>query len=200
MTTPELHIISTGRQSIKKFVSIASNIQHYVDYFHLREKQLSARDLYEASIALMESGIPSEKIIINDRVDVAWALKTAGVQLAYHSLKTAIVNQAFPGIRIGCSIHSADEAKMASDYGADYAIFGHIFETKSKAGLPPKGLESLHEVTVSTELPIIAIGGIKPKHVLSVMEAGAKGIAVMSGVLEAEDPLKSVKAYMEQMK
>jgi thiazole tautomerase (transcriptional regulator TenI) len=195
MTEHELHIISTGKQPIEKFVEIASDIQDYVDFFHLREKQMSAAQLYQAVTLLGEKKIPLSKILINDRVDVAWALKVFGVQLAFHSLDVRVVKQAFPGIRVGSSIHSVDEALVASQKGADYAIYGHVFQTNSKPGLPPKGVEKLQEITMNTKLPIIAIGGITPSNSRLVIKAGAKGIAVMSGVLEAEDPIQAVKEY-----
>ncbi|MBU8878790.1 thiamine phosphate synthase [Bacillus sp. FJAT-29790] len=199
MASSELHIISTGKQPIEKLAEIATEIQEYVDFFHLREKQMSALQLYQAVNILTEKNIPLSKIIINDRVDVAWTMKTFGVQLAFHSLDSGVVKQAFPGIRVGSSIHSVNEAKEVSEKGVDYAIYGHVFPTNSKLDLPPKGIEGLKEITGSTSMPIIAIGGIKPSNCSFVLEAGAKGIAVMSGVLEAEDPLQAVKEYSKAL-
>src|SRR5699024_112986 len=71
--------------------------------------------------------------------------------------------------------------------GADYLIYGHIFKTKSKIGKSPKGLNKLKEVINQTELPIIAIGGIKPNNVKEVFDVGADGIAVLSGILLAKN-------------
>ncbi|MDQ7864290.1 DUF561 domain-containing protein [Peribacillus frigoritolerans] len=70
-----------------------------------------------------------------------------------------------------------------------------FFETDSKIGLPPKGVEELHAITRNVNLPIIAIGGITPFNCQVVLDAGARGIAVMSGVLEAENPIEAVKEY-----
>ncbi|WP_337189743.1 thiazole tautomerase TenI [Bacillus dakarensis] len=191
----ELHIISTGTQTIETFAEIAVSIQEYVDYFHLREKQMSALQLYQAVNLLKTKGIPLSKIIINDRVDVAWAANTYGVQLPHHSLDGAVVKKAFPGLRVGCSVHSYHEAKEAEQKRANFAMYGHIFQTNSKPGTGPRGLGELKEITRDIELPIIAIGGIKPSNCAEVLRAGAKGIAVMSGILLADDPLKEVKAY-----
>ncbi|MFF2288142.1 thiazole tautomerase TenI [Peribacillus butanolivorans] len=199
MNAQELHIISTGKQPIEKFVEIASNIQDYVDFFYLREKQMSASQLYKAVTLLHEKKIPLSKIIINDRVDVAWAMKVFGVQLAFHSLDARVVKQAFPGIRVGSSIHSFDEATAACHNRADYAIYGHIFETNSKRGLAPKGVEELQKITMNIKLPIIAIGGITPSNSQLVLNAGVQGIAVMSGVLEAENPIQSAKEYARSL-
>jgi thiazole tautomerase (transcriptional regulator TenI) len=199
MNALELHIISTGKQPIEKFVEIASRIQEHVDFFYLREKHMNASELYRAVTLLHDNKIPLSKIIINDRVDVAWVHKVFGVQLAFHSLDAGVVKGAFPGMSVGCSIHSMDEAKAAFRNGADYAIYGHVFETNSKRGLPPKGVEELHAITRNVNLPIIAIGGITPSNCQVVKDAGAHGIAVMSGVLEAENPVRAVKEYSKSL-
>ncbi|MCK1993684.1 thiazole tautomerase TenI [Peribacillus muralis] len=199
MNAQQLHIISTGKQPIEKFIEIASHIQEHVDYFYLREKQSSASELYRAVTLLHDKKIPLSKIIINDRVDVAWVHKVFGVQLAFHSLDAGGVTAAFPGMSVGCSIHSMAEAKAAFSKGAHYGIYGHVFETNSKRGLPPKGIEELHAITRSVNLPIIAIGGITPSNCQVVLDAGARGIAVMSGVLEAKDPIKAAKEYAKSL-
>ncbi|MGG4267196.1 thiazole tautomerase TenI [Peribacillus simplex] len=199
MNAQELHIISTGKQPIERFAEIAANIQEHVDFFYLREKHMSASELYRAVTLLYDKKIPLSKIIINDRVDVAWAKKVFGVQLAFHSLDAGVVKGSFPEMRIGCSIHSMDEAKAAFRNGADYAIYGHVFETDSKRGLPPKGVGELRAITRNVNIPIIAIGGITPFNCHVVRDAGAQGIAVMSGVLEAENPVRAVKEYSKSL-
>ncbi|MGE6376873.1 thiazole tautomerase TenI [Peribacillus muralis] len=199
MSAQELHIISTGKQHMEQFVEIASEIQDDVDFFHLREKQMNASELYRAVTLLQDQKIPLSKLIINDRVDVAWTKQAFGVHLAFHSLDAAVVRRAFPGLGIGCSVHSMEEAKVACRQGADYAMYGHIFETDSKRGLPPKGVEELQAITSNVSLPIIAIGGITPSNCQSVLEAGVRGIAVMSGILEAKNPMKAVKEYSKSL-
>ncbi|WP_285766881.1 thiazole tautomerase TenI [Peribacillus sp. SI8-4] len=196
----ELHIISTGKQQMERFAEIASEIQDDVDFFHLREKQMTASDLYRAVTLLQNRKIPLSKIIINDRADVAWTQKASGVHLAFHSLDAAVVRGAFPGLGVGCSVHSIEEAKVACEKGVDYAMYGHIFATDSKRGLPPKGLEELQEVTRNVSLPIIAIGGITPSNCQSVLDAGARGIAVMSGILEAKNPREAVQKYSKSIR
>jgi thiazole tautomerase (transcriptional regulator TenI) len=94
-------------------------------------------------------------------------------------------------------VHSIDEVQTAQELGADYVIFGHVFPTQSKPGLVSKGLKQLELVAHHVSIPVLAIGGIKPANVRGVIEAGAQGIAVMSGVLEAEDPLLAVKEYYQ---
>jgi thiazole tautomerase (transcriptional regulator TenI) len=195
----ELHIISNGNMPIEQLREILMDIHPYVSAIHLREKQKTARDLFQAVDLLINANIPISKIIINDRVDVALVTKARGVQLAFHSLETALVKKNFPELRVGSSIHSYQEGKKAQANAADYVLFGHVFPSPSKPGKRPKGLEELARLT-QLDIPVIAIGGITPENTRQVLRAGANGIAVMSGVLEASDPLSAVKAYINVLK
>jgi len=191
----ELHLISNGKQRMEEFCDIASLIQDYVSYFHIRERTWTAKDIYETVKLLAAKGVPLSKIIINDRIDVGVAMKVAGVQLAYHSMPTSLVKATFPTIRIGSSIHSLEDLKIAEESGANFVLYGHIFETTSKPGLPAKGLTELRNITKNASIPVIAIGGIKPHNIRKVIEAGVAGVAIMSGILEARNPLEAVKTY-----
>ncbi|WP_066327146.1 thiazole tautomerase TenI [Anoxybacteroides amylolyticum] len=194
----QFHVISTGRQSTEQVVAIASEIHLYVDAIHLREKTKTAKELGEMIESLLLHGVPKEKIVVNDRVDVA-AVYGVKVQLAFHSLSVRQVKECFSSLSVGCSVHSLDEAKEAEHSGADFCIYGHVFPTASKRGVPPRGIEALAQIVNAVHIPVIAIGGIQPHHVPSVWEAGAAGIAVMSGVFFAEDPLREVKRYAQMI-
>jgi thiazole tautomerase (transcriptional regulator TenI) len=195
----ELHLISNGKQRMEEFCDIAASIHEYVSYFHIRERTWTAKGIYESVKLLVAKGVPLSKIIINDRVDVGVAMRVAGVQLAYHSMPASLVKTTFPTIRIGSSIHSLEDLKRAEEWRADFVLYGHIFETASKPGFPAKGLIELRKVTENARIPVIAIGGIKPHNIRKVLEAGAAGVAVMSGILEAENPLEAVKTYSSEI-
>ncbi|WP_019414375.1 thiazole tautomerase TenI [Paenisporosarcina sp. TG20] len=199
MVRGKLHVISTGTQKPQQLVEIIGQIHPFIDAIHIREKSKTAKEVYEIVMLLINRNIPLSKIIINDRIDVAYALKAQGVQLAYHSLPADVVKKQFESLRVGCSVHSVDDAQLAQQQGADYVILGHIFTTNSKPGLAPKGLELLQVVSHSVTIPVLAIGGIKPANVRDVLDAGAKGIAVMSGIMDAKDPLKAVNEYAQQL-
>ena len=195
----EFHLISTGNQSMDTFVHISSLVHSYVDYIHIREKHRSAKEISMIVEKLLEANVPTQKIIVNDRVDVAVVYDVGGVQLAHHSLAPKRIKEKFPFLRVGRSVHTLEEAKQAEDEGADYVVFGHIYETNCKEGLKPRGLSSLQQLASYICIPIVAIGGIKPYHVRDVFMAGAKGIAVMSTVFDADDPLYMVQLYRKQM-
>src|SRR5690625_2260249 len=111
--TRQLHVISTGHQSQELLTCKIEMIHQEVDAIHLREKNWSANQYVEVIQYLKAVDVPLEKIIINDRVDVAYIMKTGGVQLAYHSIDLSFVREAFPDLRIGCSVHSVQEAVKA---------------------------------------------------------------------------------------
>ncbi|WP_211655520.1 thiazole tautomerase TenI [Planococcus alpniumensis] len=195
MKTGELHLISTGNQRAEELADILSQIHPYIDFIHLREKARSAKDIYQLIQLLIDKKVPRSKIVMNDRIDVAMAANINSIQLASNSLPVELVKKTFPHVKAGCSIHSAEEARLAEKNGADFLFFGHIYPTQSKPGLSPRGIEHLRIIVESVDIPVIAIGGITPDLTPEVVKAGAKGIAVMSGVLEDADPLKTVQSY-----
>ena len=96
------------------------------------------------------------------------------------------------GVLNGTSVHSVEDAVKAESLGADYVIAGHVFETDCKKGLPGRGLDFVRDVSSNISIPIYAIGGIDAKRYESVVEAGAKGAAIMSGLMTCQD----VDGYM----
>ncbi|MBM6617749.1 thiamine phosphate synthase [Bacillus suaedaesalsae] len=190
-----LHLVSNGRMTATQFSEVVQTVDQYVDYVHIREKQLSARDLFVYVLTLLECGVQSEKLIIHDRVDVAEGLGVRGVQLTTNSLPVEVVRKMNPTLVIGCSTHSHEQVNNAEIGGADFAFYGHVFESISKPGLEPRGLNRVRFITSKTNLPLIAIGGITPENTKSVLDNGASGIAVMSGILDAIDPKWAAKQY-----
>ena len=157
----------------------------------LREKDLSARDLYalgaRVQAAISPYGVP---LLINDRLDVALALDAAGVHLAGHSLPTAVARRVLgTGKLLGVSTHSIEEARRAAEDGADFIVFGPVFMTPSKVAYgPPQGLQQLTTVIRQVSLPVLAIGGIDHTNLPQVIQAGAYGVAMIRAILAAPDP------------
>ena len=96
----------------------------------------------------------------------------------------------------GTSCHSAEELKEAEAYGVSYVIAGHIFDTECKHGLPGRGLKFLREICKGTQLPVYGIGGISEENCCSVLHRGAKGICVMSGCMQQDNPA----AYLQRLR
>ncbi|WP_176142378.1 thiamine phosphate synthase [Halobacillus hunanensis] len=188
-------MISNGIWPVKKFVDSIAPLQSEDVFVHFREKQKPADVVAEGINDLQKLGFAAGRIVANDRVDLACCLGIGGVQLSGQGLRVWDVRQNFPDLRIGKSVHSIGEAEQAECEGADYVMFGHIFPTLSKKGKKPQGLQALHELTSAVKVPVIAVGGIKPRHMSEIKRAGAAGAAVISGLLEADNVQEKLEEY-----
>jgi thiamine-phosphate pyrophosphorylase len=175
---------------------VAAAAQGGAGAIQLREKDLSARDLYalgaRLQAALAPYGVP---LLINDRLDVALALDAAGVHLAGHSLPTAMARRVLGTDKLlGVSTHSVEEARCAAEDGADFIVFGPVFTTPSKVAYgPPQGLQHLTAVVRAVRIPVLAIGGIDHTNLPQVVQAGAYGVAMIRAVLAAPDPYQATQ-------
>lgn len=195
MGSNELHVISNGILSFREMSAVIKEIQHQIDYFHIREKGKTAKDVFDGIHYLLERGFPLEKLVVNSHIDAAIVSSVKRVQLGYQSIPAAALKNAFPDMHAGCSVHSAVEAKQAILSGADSLLYGHIYSTESKRAKDPRGIRGLAELTEISSLPVIAIGGISPEHVPEIIETGAKGIAVMSGIWKSKNPGRAAEKY-----
>ncbi len=199
MHRPALVVISDGRGESTRLLRIASELAPVIDAFILREKGWTARQMWEWGKELLRSGFPRHKLIINDRMDVALALSAGGVQITSHSVPLAALRNHLPqSMAVGVSVHSLAEGLDAVTSGAQWVLFGHIFQTSSKPGLPERGTSALKEMVAQLPVPVIAVGGITVDNVAQVMAAGCAGIAVISAVMAAPKPFHAAVALREQ--
>jgi len=155
----------------------------------IRERDLPARDLYCLTKAVTERLRGSGALVmVNDRADIA-ACTGAGVHLTTRSLTADVVRASLgPDILIGVSTHNQEEAEAAERGGADFIVFGPVFETASKAQYgEPVGLAALRRVATSLRIPVIALGGVKPTNFREALDAGAAGVAGISMFIESQD-------------
>ena len=166
-----------------------------VPLFQIREKSLPARVLFElVSRAADITRGSKTRLLVNDRSDIARAAGADGVHLTTHSLPVEVVRKIYGAeFLIGVSTHSLDEARAASAAGADFVVFGPVFETESKRVYgPPQGLDKLAEVTRHLgEFPVVAIGGITLENAGDCFRAGASGVAAIRLLNDAENILKN---------
>jgi thiamine-phosphate pyrophosphorylase len=161
----------------------------------IREKDLPGRELFELALAAVRAATARKALVfVNDRLDVALAARAAGVHLGGQSLRAQEVirwcrgKNAPAGFRIGVSCHSIEEVREAQRARADYAFFGPIFDTPSKADFgTPQGIAKLAEVCSAVRIPVIAIGGVGASNGRKCMQAGASGIAAIRMFQEATD-------------
>ena len=161
----------------------------------LREKHLSPREFFrDAQKALMVARSHRVQIIINDRVDIALALRADGVHLGQSDLTPEAARGLLGDIAvIGFSVHSVEQAEAALALPIDYLGIGPVFWTSTKENADPvisvDGLRRTREV--AGEIPLVAIGGITLDNASKVLEAGADAVAVVSALLENSSEIKS---------
>jgi len=168
----------------------------------VREKDLGAADLAFVCRRIRALTLDRQALlIVNDRVDVALAVGADAVQRTSTSLAIQDIRAiADKRLRIGVSTHLLEEAVEAELKGADWVVFGPVYDTPSKRPYgPPQGLERLTRVAATVRRPVIAIGGITPDRVRDVLRAGARGIAVISAIIAAESPADATRRFLDAL-
>ena len=134
--------------------------------------------------------------IINDDIDLALLVGADGVHVGQEDLPVAAVRSLVGGnMAIGLSTHAPEEARAAIVHGADYIGVGPIFATSTKEDVcAPVGLEYLDFVAKSIDLPFVAIGGIKECNLAEVVARGARCVALVTEITQAQDMRGKISA------
>lgn len=161
-----------------------------VSAIQLRERDLStsaALNLARDVRALTQPYAVS--LVMNDRIDLVLALNLDGVHLRADSMPVSAARRLLgPQRLIGVSTHSIDDVTQANEQGADYLVFGPVFDTPSKRCYgPPLGLDRLAAACRQSTIPVFAVGGMTGARVQDILRAGAHGIAVIGAILSRVD-------------
>jgi thiamine-phosphate pyrophosphorylase len=187
-----------GDKSLEDVVLQA--IEGGANVVQLREKDLSAAELFKLGVQMRAITKNSALLLINDRVDVAQACGAVGVQLPEDGLPTSVARWVMGRhALIGRSVHDVEAAKQAEADGADMVLVGPVFKTASKPDAKPVGLELVKEIAEGVPLPVIAIGGITPENAGDAIRAGAAGVAVISAICAAADPRGAAETLTQAM-
>jgi thiamine-phosphate pyrophosphorylase len=163
------------------------------DCLQLREKSLDSRELLARTRRLVALAVPHRAaVIVNDRLDIALLAGAHGVHVGQTDLSVEEV-RAIAGTRllVGVSTENLDQARAATEAGADYCGVGPMFATTTKDKPHLAGPGYLRGYLADERLagvPHLAIGGITPQNVAELRTAGVRGVAVSSIVCGAEDP------------
>jgi thiamine-phosphate pyrophosphorylase len=169
-----------------------------VNIVQLREKGCSHSAAVTMGTRVRVAVAGSAQFFVNGDVDAAFVLAADGIHLPEDGAPIAQVRE-----RVGTTmllsraVHSVEAAIQAEYDGADIVQIGTVFETSSKPGREPIGLEGLRAVCEAVRVPVIAIGGVTAHNAADVIRAGAAGVAVIGAILDADDPQSAAAALRE---
>ena len=176
---------------------LQSAVAAHIPLAQIREKRLSARLLYDLAKKAASISLNSRtKILVNDRADVALAAGADGVHLTLRSVVPEAVKSHFPpDFIVGMSTHSLEELDSAVKGGADFAVFGPVFESPGKS--PALGLDTVRDAAEEfSGFPVLALGGIDGDNYKEVIECGAAGFAAIR-FLNDKESLESLQKEFE---
>ena len=135
--------------------------------------------------------------VMNDRVDLALAIEADGVHVGQDDLPPRYARPLLrPGMILGVSTHSVEQARRAQADGADYVAVGAMFPTGTKPDFELVGPALVRAPRPEIQVPLVGIGGITPENVSQVIQAGADGVSVISAICAAPDPTAATREFL----
>ena len=202
MSLPGPLLLITDRASTARPLGavVAAALAGGCRWVMVRDKALDDSALAALVGEIMALARPFEAAVsVNGNARVAAARKARGVHLpqgqAVAEARRAVGRDAL----VGVSAHSFAEAEAAAVDGADYLTVSPIFPTASKPG-PGLGLEALRRIAGALAIPVLALGGMTRDNAADCLAAGAAGVAVMGGVMRAEDPAAAAAALVAALR
>ena len=171
-------------------------VQGGVACVQLREKGLPTRAFVEEASRIKELLTPLKvPLIINDRLDVALAVGADGVHLGQEDMPVGIARRLLgPKAIIGLSVETWDDVEQAEHQDVNYLGVSPVFETPTKTDTKGAwGLAGLARIRAYSRHPLVAIGGLNASNIRDVIMAGAGGIAVISAICAAPDPVLATR-------
>ena len=171
-----------------------------IRFFQVRDKTLPDGRLYRQLLAIrrlcQEAGAC---FLVNDRVDLALAVKADGVHLGQDDLPPSAARQLLGADAvIGLSTHNWEQFRRGMKEPVDYLALGPLFPTATKEDAAPAvGLDLLRRAARRTDIPLVAIGGISVERARGVWDSGARSAAVISDVAGAGSPARQVRDYLD---
>lgn len=195
--TSEIH--SKGRSDEEVVTAICEGGAQVVQF---RDKISNKRRFYEKAKRIREiTRRYNTLLIINDYIDVAMAVEADGVHLGQDDFPISEALRLAPHLIIGASTHNRDEIIRAQMEGADYINIGPIFETKTREGHSTfLGIEGFNELKNYAKVPFSVMGGIKSRHIPDLIRNGARIIAMVTEITEADDIRERVMSLRRLIK
>jgi len=189
----ELYLVTDEKLCLGRPVAevVEQAVSGGVTAVQLREKYLSTKEYVKRAFQLKKIlstfHVP---LIINDRIDVALAIKADGIHVGQNDMPYENFRKIIPRKMIkGLSVETPEQAAEAENFELDYLSVSPVWMTATKTELDHEwGIEGLRQLSTKTKHQLVAIGGINKSNAEEVLKAGAKGIAVVSAICSAPDP------------
>ena len=196
---PRLHAVTDDRVILGDVVGRATLMAEVAGpalAVHLRSRVLEGgaflRLARELSAALTRHG---SWLVVNDRPDVARAVRAQAVVTGRGGLGVRDVKQVAPSALVARSVHDTAEARQAAAEGADFLMAGNVYVTASHPAADSAGLDVVR-MAAATGKPVIAIGGITFGRTGEVLGAGAWGVAAIRALWDTADPAAAARAFL----
>ena len=181
---------------------VAAALAGGVTMVQLRAKSMHDRGAYALGRVLLQAcRTTGAGFIVNDRLDLALALGADGIHLGVDDLPIEEARRLSPpGLIIGYSPETDEQARRARDRGANYLGVGPVYGTVSKTDAGGAiGIGVLERRLWLSRLPTIGIGGVTPENASEVISAGASGVAVIGAIARARDPETAARSLRESV-
>ncbi len=201
---PVVHAVTTDELVARAdFIDLACGVMRVLGArgaLHLRASRATGARLQELGEALaVAQKLTGAWLVVNDRIDVALLVGARGAQLTSRSLAAADARQAAPALALGASVHDVPEGEDAAANGADWLVAGRVVASGLRDGHDPwagRGMEFIESLVAAVRVPVIAIGGVQPKHCRALRLAGAHGVAVIRGIWDAPNAERAASDYL----
>ncbi len=194
-----LYLVTSSTENLFKIVESA--LQGGLPIVQYRKKNIDDIIRLEMAEKLCELCHKYEALfIVNDRADIALAVNADGVHLGQKDIPIALARQILgPNKIIGRSTTNPQEMEKAIAEGADYIGVGPVYATPTKAGKKPAGLDYVNHASQHSPIPWFAIGGIDTMNLSEVIASGAKQIAVVRAIMQANNPTQITQEFLEKL-
>jgi len=200
---PIVHAVTNDQVLLRQdFLARATSVMQALGErgaIHVRSRLMPSPRLNDLTCRLINLHVETGCwCVVSDRLDIAMAANAHGIQLTSRSMKPDDARRIAPKLRVGASVHLLEEATDAELLGADWCVAGNVFETPSHPGESRRETTFISEIVSRVDIPVIAIGGVLPEHVGSLLRGGAYGIAAIRGIWEAKNSEQAAVRYLSE--
>ena len=201
VVVPHVHAVTTDEIVARAdFVDVACGVMAALGprgALHLRASRANGSLLQRLGETLAAAQqVTGAWLVVNDRVDVALAVRARGAQLTSRSLAAADARRAAPDLAIGASVHAVQEGVEAAESGADWLVAGQVFAAPAGNGDEGRGMAFVESLIGAVRVPVVAIGGIRRSHCRALRLAGVHGVAVIRGIWDAPNAEQAARDYL----